>query len=219
MRNINQRGFAILQMILLVVLAGMIGGTGYYVYNAQKETNKSLDSANKNLQQLSERKDTKETPTETRAEDSWLKFETADYSVRIPDGWQGISLGGNIYARDPAKMKYTEGTKAVIETLEEGGWDGASPFALYVPRQGDSEMVREGTKQSELKTEQGLTVQVHKYVQTTEPDGIGYQKGDTVYLYYFDADGKYLHVSHVVSQGGEDHSALVERLVKTVVVK
>lgn len=56
MQKINQKGFRALQVLLLIVLVGIIGGTGLLVYKAQKDTNRSLDNTNNNLQQQAEDK-------------------------------------------------------------------------------------------------------------------------------------------------------------------
>lgn len=41
-KTINQRGFAAIEAVLIFVIVAIIGGTGYYVYNANKEANQSL---------------------------------------------------------------------------------------------------------------------------------------------------------------------------------
>lgn len=216
----NQKGFGIVQVLLFIVLVGLITGTGFYIYKAQQNTNKSLDSANKTLDDLAEDKQTKP-ENKVKEEDSWFLYEPSDkaFSVRIPDGWTGVALYDNLYVRNPANMVYTQGTKAQIEVLEDGGWDGASPFSLYYPKQNGDQIVREGAEQDALKTGAGLSVRKFIYTQETEPDGIGYQKGSKVYSYYFDSDGKYLQVSHVVAPGETDRHEIVERLVRTIVIK
>lgn len=217
----NQKGFGALQTILLLLIVAIIGGTGVYVYKSQKDTNMSLDNANQNLTKLSESDNQSDQPVDQKEEDAWLLFEASDkaYSVRIPDGWEGVALNDNLFIRDTAKMIYKKGTKAKVEILPDGGWDGASPFSLYFPRQNYDQIVREGVDQGEITTASGLTAHKYKYIETKDPEGIGYSKGDTVYNYYFDAPGKYIQVSHVFAEGGTDESMLVERLIKTIQVK
>lgn len=220
MVSINQKGFGAVQLVLLVVLVGLIGGTGFYVYKSQKNT-KNSNSASTDQTSTEQEENVSYGDDIVDINDNWLVFTSSDkaYSVRVPDGWDGVALYDNLYVRDSAKLVHKQGTKAKIELLEEGGWDGASPFALYYPKQNADQIVREGVKQGEIKTDAGLTVHKYKFVQEVEPDGIGYQKGDTVYNYYFDADGKFIQVSHVYSQGGADQSAMVEELIKTITVK
>lgn len=47
---LNRKGFAAAEAILIVVILAILGGTGYYVYNANKKTNDTLDSASNTSQ-------------------------------------------------------------------------------------------------------------------------------------------------------------------------
>lgn len=219
MQRNSQKGFGVLHILLLLVLVGIIGGTGYYIYKTQQDSKKREDAAAAQSDQAKTADDAAEEKV-VNEEESWFLFEASDkaYSVRIPDGWEGVALNDNVYIRDSAKLVFKQGTKAQIEILPEGGWDGASPFALYLPRQNYDQIVREGTAEGDITTASGLVAHKYKFVQVTDPEGIGYSKGDTVYNYYFDAPGKYIQVSHVFAEGGTDQTALVERLIKTIQV-
>lgn len=39
----NQRGFSTIETVLIVVIVGVIGGVGWFVYNSQKKTSQTLD--------------------------------------------------------------------------------------------------------------------------------------------------------------------------------
>jgi hypothetical protein len=220
MKNNKTNGFAAPEAVLILVIVAMISGVGWYVYNSQKQTKQSLDNANKSLTDISQQKKD-EKKTEPKEEESWFEFTPPSkaYSVRVPDGWSGISLDNNLYIRDPGKFIYVKGTAATVQVLQEGGWDGPSPFALYYPRENADQIVRLGKEQGTFKTDAGITVHKYYYVQETDPQEIGYSKGDKVYHYYFDEAGKFIEVSHVVSTGQPDQSALVERMIKTISVK
>jgi hypothetical protein len=166
---------------------------------------------------------TKSNQSQTSNQDetvNWLLFtpDSKAYSVRVPDGWAAVSLNGNLYVRDVAKLTYKQGTKATVEMLAEGGWDGPSPFALYNPGSYADQIVREGLEVGSVKTKAGLSAHKYVYTQTTDVDGIGYVKGSKVYNYYFDADGKYIQVSHVVAPGQIDQSQLVEKMLVTLTI-
>lgn len=45
--SLNQKGFAALEAILIVVILAMIGGTGFYVYNSNKKASDTYNSATK----------------------------------------------------------------------------------------------------------------------------------------------------------------------------
>lgn len=220
MRHINQKGLGLVQVLLLLVIVGLIGGTGFYVYKSQKETNKSLDSAKSTIDDLSQQDQQGDTEQAATEEETWLLFEPDDkaYSVRIPDGWQTISLNNNLYILNADKMVYTKDTKATVEKLTDGGWDGPSRLAIYNPGSYYDQIVREGTRVGTITTNHGLVAHKYVYKQEAEPEGIGYQKGDTGYNYYFEADGRYIQIAHTVSIGQTDQHELIERMIKTLQV-
>jgi antitoxin component HigA of HigAB toxin-antitoxin module len=217
MKKLYQKGFSALEVVLIIVIVGLLAGVGYFVYKSKNETNKSLDNTSSNVSHLQEKAKEDKQATE---EDSWLLFtsEKKTYSIRVPDGFKAISHYGNLYVMTDENLTYKKGTKATVQTVNEGGWDGAVPFALYYPEQNADQIVREGTQQGTIKTNQGLTAAKYIYNQTTEPEGPGYQKGDKAYLYYFDKDGKYIQISYVVSSGDTDQHELIERQIKTLTV-
>lgn len=212
----SENGSGLLQILLLFVLAGIISGTGYFVYKSQKATNKSLDNANQNLTQLSSSNSSNQMIPE-QEENSWLEYEPSDkaFSIRIPDGWRAIILYDNLYVRDAEKMVYIPGADTSIEMLSEGGWDGPSPFSVYYPKQNYDQIVKEGTLQEVITTASGHKAEKYMYVQESEPDGIGFQQGDRVYNYYFGADAKYVQVQYVVNQGQTDQFKLIDKIVRT----
>src|SRR3990167_1770257 len=44
MKKLSQKGFAVLEGLLILAIIGTIGGVGWFVYSSQKNTNKSLDN-------------------------------------------------------------------------------------------------------------------------------------------------------------------------------
>lgn len=45
MRNLNQVGFSLVKGLLILVIAGVVGGTGYYVYSQNKDDDSSQQDA------------------------------------------------------------------------------------------------------------------------------------------------------------------------------
>jgi Tfp pilus assembly major pilin PilA len=43
----NQKGFAVLETLLILVIIAIIGGTGYFVWHSRNQTNNSLDNTTK----------------------------------------------------------------------------------------------------------------------------------------------------------------------------
>ncbi len=161
-----------------------------------------------------------EPPVVKNETDDWLFYKdpSGHYSLKIPDGWKLKELNGNLYGMGADKIVYQKGVKATVEKTEFG-WDGGVPFTLYYPGSYADQIVRSGTEQSTVKSADGYVAHRYKYVQTEASDGPGYQKGAVVYNYYFDADGKYIQVSHVVNPGDSEQLVMVEKLISTLSVK
>ena len=213
----NQKGFSAVEGLLVLVIIGVIGGVGYYVYNSRKETTKYQDNANKSSLEVATGK--KQIEKDEVAD--WLLYEPTEkqYSIRIPDGWNLENLqSSNLYGRLPANITYKSGTKATV-TSTEGGWDGASSFSLYYPKQNADQIVREGKEQGTITTNAGPKAHKYYLLQETDPVGIGYAKGSKVYSYYFDADGKYIQVQQYVLPGQTEQTELIEKSIKTLQIK
>src|SRR5688572_16555420 len=57
MKKFNQKGFSVVEGLLIVVAIAIIGGAGFYVYNANKNTNQSLDNTgNSEIKKAEEKK-------------------------------------------------------------------------------------------------------------------------------------------------------------------
>ena len=90
--KLNTKGFSPLNILLLVVIVGLIGGVGYYVYNSQKKTNTELDNAamSQGEPQKSEKKKEESKKTEEKDETADWKLYTSEkggYSFRYPQSW------------------------------------------------------------------------------------------------------------------------------------
>lgn len=92
MKKLNAKGFSPLHILLLIVMVGLIGGVGYYVYSSQKKTNTALDNAAKSQgePQKSEKKEEVKKQTITVDYANWDKVakpelsenETAQYKAK-----------------------------------------------------------------------------------------------------------------------------------------
>lgn len=83
----NQSGFSAVEALLILVIVAIVGGTGFYVYHAQQNTNKNL--ANDNSTAPSFKKKTKSTPKTADPYAGWktgtLQYEKASY--KYPANW------------------------------------------------------------------------------------------------------------------------------------
>ncbi|HZL07611.1 MAG TPA: hypothetical protein VFC50_00255 [Candidatus Dormibacteraeota bacterium] len=84
----SQRGFAAIEAILIIVAVAIIGGTGYYVYHANKKTNNTYNSATKTAQS-SPSKVTKKKITAADPTANWTAYKSAtgQFSLKYPASW------------------------------------------------------------------------------------------------------------------------------------
>lgn len=89
----NQKGFAAIEIILIVIIVGMIGGVGYFVYNANKKT--SNESNNTTIAKQEDK------------DNSYSKeIKTVDgFKYNVPSGWQ--------YVKSPF-IPYEEGSQNIL---------------------------------------------------------------------------------------------------------
>jgi hypothetical protein len=101
MKKLNAGGFGTLEVLLVIVIAGVIGGAGYFVYDSQRKTNTALDNATKSQgePQKSEKKE------QAKDDEKNKTTQTADYFVieelgvkfKLSDTLEGLyyHLGNN----------------------------------------------------------------------------------------------------------------------------
>ncbi|MGH7241764.1 MAG: hypothetical protein ACREGB_05700 [Candidatus Saccharimonadales bacterium] len=158
MKKLNQSGFAAIEILLVLILLAILGFTGFYVYNAQHNSDKSLNAANKAASKIA----TVKKPTANGKDgpglgDSQQYLTIKEWGIRAPYSgslhltYKIESLGGE--AGDPqvyaAAFTSTElgdsqaceaggGTieRASADTvLDEAGTTGATASKFYPVKQ------------------------------------------------------------------------------------
>jgi hypothetical protein len=79
MKRTNQKGFAVVEALLVVIVLGIIGGTGYYVWHSKQTADKAYSAATKSLTTTSA------TPQPT------VKLGVVDKAA-LPEGWNVESI-------------------------------------------------------------------------------------------------------------------------------
>lgn len=82
--KINKRGFGTIEAILIVVIIAAISGTGWFVYNAKKKTN---DTLNKTAQLQSDAQKSVHTSADPTANWTAYTSEKGKFSVKYPPTW------------------------------------------------------------------------------------------------------------------------------------
>jgi hypothetical protein len=127
MPKLTQKGFAIIQTILILGIAAIIGGTGYYVYNSNKTSNDTLNKAGSPAQSTVVRKK-KADPTA-----KWVAYtsEKGKFSVKYPPTW--VQPSNQEYCGDFLKTDLEIGpdSKSVVKCGADGQSSQVS-IAFYV---------------------------------------------------------------------------------------
>jgi type II secretory pathway pseudopilin PulG len=217
MKKLSQNGFAVLEALLVIVIVGAIAGTGLYVWHSQKEADKALKASNTAANSNAE----VENPSSTDETANWLLYTapSKSFSMRLADGWSlnRFADEDSLYGFGAVSATYAKGKQAKV-TVSEGGSDGTTVglFINYFARSEDASGKLEGEKQAGLKTKQGVSVSVYKFVQTEEVDGLGgTPTGATVYSYVGSKDDARFVITYGVDKDSADQHQIVEKAIGT----
>ena len=219
LRN-NQSGIAHMAIPLIIVVIAVVGLVGWKV--RQNQNNKK--SANTTVPQstIADTQPTNDKSVEKIADEtaSWLLYSSKNnaYKIRLADGlvFEKAEPDTQWLSLSTYSLVTKAGTKAQVIT-GKGGRDGVMGMYINYYETGTGTKGF-GDKQSSFKTNSGLNVDKYLYVQRTEPDGIGLEKGGKEYNYAItNADGRAdLIITYSLAPTDEGNTALVEKMVKTV---
>jgi len=217
----DQRGFSLVEGLLVLIAFTMIGFTGFYVYSSTKSAAKTNDSSNKAVSGNEDKNS--DTAKGSERSDTWFLYSPPEkqYSVRLADGWNLVrsEQGTSLYTTINDNLDYTEGTKAEVAT-PEGGKDAASGFFLNFSTNIDTPSKSEqSVKQTEFKTNLGATVEKYQYTESSpQPVALGQLDQGGVYYNYIIKGGtdKFMAVSYSVQPGETQHFKIIEEVLRTV---
>ncbi len=215
----NKQGFAPLQIVLLLVLALGVIGTGWYVLQAKDKTNKSLDNSSNAKSDSTPVSTNKEEPKVSKEEDSWFLYESPakEYTISLADGWEleRYQKSPSTYTWNFKSLGLVAGKKATV-TEVEGGRDGAGGLFINYATQNLDQIYKPGEKQTTLKTNDGLDIEKYYDIRAEEQDGISLSKGSKTYSYIIYKDKQAMSISYSFEPDATDYHELVERVVRTV---
>jgi type II secretory pathway pseudopilin PulG len=91
MKNRNQSGFSVVEGLLILVIVGIIGATGWYVMQANKNTNDTLNNSGLgSIAKSSKKKQTNPSlAPQAVSEDGWIVYSSKEgkFSLRYPSTW------------------------------------------------------------------------------------------------------------------------------------
>lgn len=80
----NQKGFGVIETLLVLVIIGMIGGTAYYVYNSNKQEPQVSNSSTQNQNQSTEKtEESKEKNSSQEQEEKYLTIKEWDARIKL----------------------------------------------------------------------------------------------------------------------------------------
>lgn len=214
----HHQGFGVVEALLILVIVGILGGVGWFVYHSNKKPTRVISDTAPVQSETPKTADKTVVPAKDETDD-WLLYESPgkEYKIRLADGWN-ISRTGTtdfIYAWAITDLKLKPGVPATV-TQVDGGRDGSSmAFSLIIPTVPVENFVR-GDKQTQLKTQGGLTIDKYIFTQTVEPEGPDLPKGSKEYRYVIKKSSKTITVVHDENVGEPNLVDLVEKVVKTI---
>ena len=217
-------GFALTELLLIIIAVTGVVFTGYYVYHANKKSDLT-NAANNRENQANSSKAVNDTATKTPTDDTsgWLNYVSPgkEFSIRLADGWklQRYSTSPAIYAYGNDLLTFKMGVKATV-TQVEGGKDGSGEGLTISFGTVDQENSNAGNKLTSFSTTAGDSVNVYNRAETEQPQAVGgLNKGGIYYNYFIKKTAsKYVNVSYGFNVGQTDNHALVEKVIKTLII-
>lgn len=207
----NQKGFSIVEVIMVILVVGLIAAVGWLVYDRQKSSNQTP-----NVQVTEGTKS---------YEGQKVTSGLGRLSVEIPQGWNEVLRPADsdwLLIKGTKQPMYSAGKQVTVTDLPSYGSDAPLVFAVLIDKniadpQGtaseftlpnDSQPIK-GTKYS------------HTYTADSQDAVVGYKKGEKRYEYWFKLkDGNNLVVWYsVYANDLNDQSSIVDEIVRTITVK
>lgn len=191
----NQSGFGTVETLLVVVLVGIIGFTGWYVWQANKDVNDSLKNVDNGTHKTTKKASGDKASDPTAG---WTAYSSKEgqFSLRYPTSWATATHPEDC---SPGMLLLGANTSVVGKCASDGG----SHISVYT-NDGDRRQYSElnGAYYTDIKTE-AVTVdgvdgkrQSGTYQSTEE--GIGPSNGDKEVVYVFYTNGKTYVASYKV---------------------
>lgn len=134
--KLNQKAFSAVEALLIIVIVGILGGTGYYVYHANKTTNDTLSSAAKDASGSPKFVAKKKTPSSTSPSQKSLTIN--EWGVKIPlssaDAGVYYSVDKNIQQSSSDPTNLTVYSSEVDSLTGGSGVSCKGEYVAYIVR-------------------------------------------------------------------------------------
>ncbi len=216
MKKIDQTGFAAIEAVLVCVILGIIGFTGYFVWHAKQNTDESLNNTASSQPGIAKKKAVSVDPT-----GKWLTVNSmkGTFSIQVPDGWVGYNYGGADQFRF-TDIAVKDGTKPSVTNVASP-YAGDSEVPLYV------ELFQSGPPFATLIPDPTLDdfklgsyggTRFYKAYSESTPQGVGARsKGDADYAYQLEiSDNETLYIYYNLKAGEIDQHSFIETFISGI---
>lgn len=219
----KQKGFTLVEVLLVVLVVSFIGFAGYYVWDNQ--TSKEKSSANS----YSSKKATKKKNKSTDITAKWETYETPDklFSVKIPDGlhvqktYDGsqLTITPLTYVKDaPVTYEDIPYSKNTARALSIYFYNGETAWLEGIDETADKAGI---LKKSTLKTRDGLDITKYHFTQK-DPVFVGlgeYGVNDGFFGYSIKKGNQSVTIQYNFDSGDEVDIDLIEKVVTSTEIK
>lgn len=170
----NTKGFTLIEGLLILVIAGLLGGTGWYVWSAKKKADKSLNTAAQTEIQVDSKKAASQSPVFNKLPDGWFEYKSDENGLRLgyPKEWGELktnlqtadyqddtkSLQGRLIISISKKDDFTVVARKYGATIKRSSDDKSWVVVEENPANVDNYKVGETYKTKEEKVNGGVAI-------------------------------------------------------------
>lgn len=234
MKRLNTKGFTIVEGLLILVLAIVIVGAGWYVSHRQSENKKQAAIASfadckadkdsriqESFPEVCVTKNGKHftNPQQDSESANWLAYQPPgkQFKVKIADGWNLTSYTqGDFVAlsTDSNKLAIKQGTKAKVVATNG---DESPTTGMTISYTTSGPVLPNGQKTAAIfKTYEGKDVDQYYYVLPRTTAGSDVPEGAKVYYYWIKGTKGYVYIGYAAAKDETNYVKNVEKVVKTV---
>ena len=219
----NQKGFGGVETLLIVVIIGLIGFVGWYVYHAMKNTNSAYKAAtttsNTASPKFSSKKAKKSTTTTTKASPtgdvtaSWTAIKSPDgsFSFKAPTSWVSLTCeksGGS------ASTVYIASSASTLAACQSDN-TGEADLTMTADNSAGAAPQKQGTDQS--FSSESFTLNGTKGYKATEVTGANdaLLPNTKIITYSFLSKGKSFFAIYRQAKNATNDTATFDQIVQT----
>jgi len=158
--SINQKGFTVIEGLLVFVIVAIIGGTGYYVYHSNKQADKNLKNASSSAEFAKKKKETKKTTKTPKTEIFLIPEWKVSAEIPVPPEEAALIQYKIIASANPAVAGFT--TQELVDIDKSSCSADNSVAGSIVRARGADRFPTEGDFGSGKTVQQAMTTGVVK---------------------------------------------------------